>query len=141
MRQRIIKFRAWDITAEPPGMTFFNIGQGFSGMDDCPIMQYTGLKDKNSKEIFEGDIVKGVVQFVQLTTFDTDENSNFKMGGSVFYDHHSFSLKVIESLCEQVRDGMVNYFDFIGDSGEIFMEMEIIGNVMENPELLEVNNK
>lgn len=100
------------------------------------LMQFTGLKDKNGKEIYEGDIVKGVVKFPQLLTGDTDENCNFKMAGSVFYDDTSFELKVIQSMCDEDRDGMVNYFSFIGIGGEIFDEKEIIGNIYENPELI-----
>lgn len=103
---------------------------------DYELMQYTGLKDKNGKKIYEGDIVKGVVKFPQLTTFDTDENSNYKMCGKVYYDHSGFSLECIQALCQKDRYGMVNYFDFIGGDGEIFDEMEIIGNEFENQELL-----
>ena len=54
---REIKFRAWDGKKMLPNRTVFN------GADwDCerdaatgnPIMQYTGLKDRNGKEIYEG---------------------------------------------------------------------------------------
>jgi uncharacterized phage protein (TIGR01671 family) len=100
------------------------------------LMQYTGLKDAKGREIYEGDIVKGIVEYPQLTTMDSDEDNNVKMGGVVFYDHHEFSLKVIESLCDQSRTGMVNYFSFIGHDGEIFRQMEIIGNIYENENLL-----
>ena len=102
-----------------------------------PLMQFTGLKDKNGKEIYEGDIVQGVVKFPQLLIWQTNENSNVQMAGEVFYDHHSFNLKCIQSMCDEKREGMVNYFDFIGSEGEIFDEMEVIGNIYENKELLQ----
>lgn len=82
--------------------------------DEIKLMQSTGLKDKNGKEIFEGDIltsqnypVKGVVEF------RTD------LGLWVHY------LKGY------------NYFEYLGN---VAGSKEIIGNIYENPELLEVEN-
>ena len=103
---------------------------------DLVLMQFTGLLDSKGKEIYEGDVVRGAVKFPQLLTGDTDENCNVKMCGSVFYDFPGFSLKVIQNMSDPERDGMVNYFDFTGDSGETFDEKEIIGNIYENSDLI-----
>lgn len=103
------------------------------GEPDLILMQYTGLKDKNGKEIYEGDIVRGIVDVPIMMGNDFE---HIKMGGEVFYDHSGFSLKVIQSMCDPERNGMVNYFDFVGDDGSVFEKMEVIGNIYENPDLL-----
>ena len=92
---------------------FESIGYGITslrGADEIELMQSTGLKDKNGKEIFEGDIltsqnypVKGVVEF------RTD------LGLWVHY------LKGY------------NYFEYLGN---VAGSKEIIGNIYENQEIL-----
>lgn len=76
--------------------------------DENTLGQYTGLHDKNGKEIYEGDIVR---------TFKGDICI-------VEYSYNGFGLKVIdESKCY----GWVDFIDY---------KIEIIGNIYDNPELL-----
>ena len=93
---REIKFRAWDKRfkkmdyASP--MAILNIED-----NDHEIMQYTGLKDKNGKEIYEGDIV-------------TDGVGKYK----IIYD---LKLAGYQPYCI-FRDDPENYCEIIGNSYE-----------------------
>jgi len=84
--------------------------------DDCILMQYTGLKDKNGKEIYEGDIFK----WVERNNF----NQNYICVGSVKFKYGSFTCH--NENTRRPSSERANIED-----------MEIIGNIWENPELME----
>lgn len=78
---------------------------------EIEVMQYIGLKDRNGKEIFEGDILR--VPWVDYPI------------GPVVFDDSMFGAMVGESIDNP------RYFAPL--TGE---EMELLGNIYENPELL-----
>ena len=80
------------------------------------LMRYTGLKDINEKEIYEGDIV----------SFYNDEEYRFKSTNAlVIYDSAAFML-------EHKKLGK----EYLGEMDIENMCIKIIGNIHDNPELL-----
>ena len=122
---REIKFRAWDtkplegkskmiygidnIKDFYEGIVLFDelLNPKEAGAPEIEIMQFTGIKDKNGKEIYEGDIVL----FDQyITKF---EIVFFK--GCYFLENNNTCFGI--NICKETR-------------------IEVIGNIKENPELL-----
>lgn len=82
--------------------------------DEIELMQSTGLKDKNGKEIFEGDVVdyKG-------------REAVIKWHGS----YASFIYRFVDELNKRSAEWYPLYL--------AYLKCEVIGNIYENPELLE----
>lgn len=82
--------------------------------------QYAGLKDNNGKRIFEGDIVA-------QNWYDYDEPRDDSFGKVVFCEYdYSFSVMDVN------KDGFMP----LGRCGSYHWEVEVIGNIHDNPELL-----
>lgn len=99
-------------------------------VDPSTIGEYTGLKDKNGKRIFEGDIVKNewcfikgnsIVRFGEYKSLDS--SNDYQCG------HLGFYLEHISDFNKRTVRKDIMYFA---------NKCEIIGNVFDNPELLEV---
>jgi len=128
---REIKFRAWDKNKkkmiEMEGLAsdwgfciFYQHEYDYS----LEVMQYTGLKDSNGKEIYEGDLMMWVSQ-------DTDDSIMQSLYEIVFKDG-AFMAKHCggrSPLHEDLRTFLV-----VGD----YELLEVVGNIFEDKELLEV---
>ena len=109
-----IKFRAWDegCMLGPMGLQLSDSAEWIYNLtNDAILMQYTGMKDKNGVEIYEGDIIEG--------------SHDFGPGGFVRRkDQVSFHPEL----------------GYLWDYW-VLPTLEVIGNVHENPELLTKDSK
>jgi uncharacterized phage protein (TIGR01671 family) len=122
--KREIKFRAWDgEKMRYPNMISFSDNGGDSStcytIDElepeyfhAEVMQYTGLKDKNGKEIYEGDIVKTGNRIAKVVW-------------------QEYACKYI---LQELAEGK-SYLDWF-DYKNMKTDGEVIGNVFETPSLL-----
>ncbi len=125
MDMRNKKFRAWvDYDEDNKQMIYSedNLAAFFASFD-YNLMQYTGLKDKNGKEIYEGDILKGKDGKINVVVWN-DNLSGYILG--TWVKEGKQAKLDIETLQEKI----VECVYFIAD------EDEIIGNIYANPDLL-----
>lgn len=115
---RELKFRAWDKTnkemlfAELDELYGGELDRGHHFTDWGNVMQYTGLKDKNEKEIYEGDILEMGDNYPCEVKYDS---------GSCKYQAHEYGN----------RDG-----ERVHEMDAYTVPWKVIGNIYENPELL-----
>ena len=124
----IPKFRVWDKTDKEMYLVdeinfirgeFESIGDGITFLrnaDEVELMQSTGLFDRNGQEVFVGDIIKCTRGCPHEVYLEKEYGGTFVGGMPAIY------LK-----------GLLNGYAWTGDE-------EIIGNVYQNPELLEADN-
>lgn len=152
---REIKFRAWfKDTGEMKEVAMNNVYKGntsylhlspmpFSDYRAVDLMQYTGLKDKNGREIYLGDIAKrefeiwsrqweGSLEGNDLAPYDEFVCAGYFIG---VVSQTPQGLYVLNQCNKFDEDG-----NFIQKRSNIKLfshRCEIIGNIYENPELLE----
>jgi hypothetical protein len=124
MNNRQFKFRVWDPeTKQWANPDYLECGNGGELMyfghtpnrDKFIIQQFTGLLDKNGREIYEGDVFKD----------DNGEALIVKWGKIKYMGHQGFQFFLLDG----------SEYCFYGSMGN-FNEKELVGNIFENPELI-----
>jgi len=142
---RKLKFRAWSeeqkklIQGYPlgedqkNGFTVCGVsenGEQETTSDGLVLMQFTGLVDKNGKEIYEGDVLQKYI-----TDYEHEDYQEFVDSGYETIE----PMKKITDVCslEHFRYWLKNEsFGYEGEDLESPEDWEIIGNIYENPELI-----
>lgn len=130
--ENLLRYRAWDKIRKKMGVVISNNWMtGVANIiidnketlrqeQDYILMQSTGLKDKNGKEIFEGDVVVTNGWKRQAVTFGTQE-----------VEEDFGSVRIYRGF---------NLYLGGGYSNAVMSTFEVIGNIYENPELMEADN-
>lgn len=134
MKERNLKFRAWDTHTKRMYPEFYLFGEttcfdlitqwimefpdgkgSLERLNDVRVMQYTGKLDENQVEFCEGDIVEY-----------SNCRANMKFNAEVIYDTNQTRFKIISPKYR---------FDLY-DPSDYYGHLTVVGNIYENPELL-----
>ena len=105
----------YELVPDPKGKREYELINHRIDFEDCVLMQSTGLFDKNGQEIFEDDVVK--LKYTVLSDYEFFKVTRFR-GGSWRIDNRQRGSEL------WLRNE----------------DCEIIGNIYENPELMEAEN-
>ncbi|MCD0763307.1 hypothetical protein I5B49_04405 [Staphylococcus aureus] len=123
----MLKFKAWDKDKKVMSIIdeidfnsgYILISTGYKSFDEVKLLQYTGLKDKNNTEIYDGDIAE----------FKYPHDKRFKEIGVITHSAEKacFVIKMIRDTVQEFElyRGVANSY------------LKVIGNKFDNPELLE----
>lgn len=126
--ERIIKFRAWDGTRifHPSSDAWFQL---IDGSIDLPkntvLMQFTGLSDKNGKEIYEGDFIR-----MKQVSWAYAEHLMLVQWSEEYSSFQAMVVATLGNADGTAKVGIPYSMSVASKHGEV------IGNFRENPELL-----
>ena len=144
--KREIKFRAWNKTHKwmdnefsihADGCIYQDARQRWdisdmaveTAYDELELMQFTGLKDKNGKEIYDGDLLR----FPPTDKWDETNYSCFEV---FFHDNDSCSYHIGWQMDRMHNHGSVGGGYIPSFKPSVVSQMVSIGNIYKNPELL-----
>lgn len=105
-------------------------GGDIASLNDGVLLQYTGLKDKNGKEIYEGDLIK----FINLMPIEAKE----EIAEVKFVLEDNFLPYIYPFVNISSYNYETKHFEGFGVNSK---DCEVVGNIYENPELLNKREK
>lgn len=141
MREMSPPFTLWEIFQDDNFITYLP-GLGKSFEDETTLMQFTGLKDKNGKEIYEGDIVRHICYWIVSKYFNINDlgepSWKYTRIGHITIRPSSGVCINGYLISENLDTNKIKTKVSNGHARRYSEFAEVIGNIYENPELLKV---
>lgn len=118
----IYEYMSWNEMAQDEAITYEARENG--------LMQYTGLKDKNGKEIYEGDVLKSI---------ENEEAWRVDEIVPLHRHDHVTNIGYFSGKKYHLRENPAGQYNNLDDWMSLPEMYEIVGNIYQNPELLPPN--